>query len=212
MNSSRTSPGNHLSRGVAPRKHGRGFSAERVEETRLRFEVVVEGTVIVEVFRRDVGEYATGELDSRNAILVDAVRGHLHDGIRAAAIRQRSKMTFQLEGTRSRVRRREDLLSDPVENRAEKTRTTTGRTENRKQDPGSRRLALGASDPAYRDAPRRVLVEGCTQLPESGTGVVDRIITNLGVLDVTHKGLHVAELAPGVTREEMVAKTAATIV
>ncbi|PIE12624.1 MAG: succinyl-CoA--3-ketoacid-CoA transferase [Rhodobacterales bacterium] len=56
----------------------------------------------------------------------------------------------------------------------------------------------------------KVLKE-CT-LPLTGKGVVDRIITDLGVLDVTHKGLHIAELAPGVTREEMIAKTDAEIV
>ena len=56
----------------------------------------------------------------------------------------------------------------------------------------------------------KVLKE-CT-LPLTGKGVVDRIITNFGVLDVTHKGLHIAELAPGVTREEMIAATEATIV
>ncbi len=51
----------------------------------------------------------------------------------------------------------------------------------------------------------------CT-LPLTGKGVVDRIITNLGVLDVTHKGLHIEELAPGVTRQELIASTEATIV
>jgi 3-oxoacid CoA-transferase subunit B len=51
----------------------------------------------------------------------------------------------------------------------------------------------------------------CT-LPLTGKAVVDRIITNLGVLDVTHKGLHIVELAPGVSREEMIASTEATIV
>ncbi len=51
----------------------------------------------------------------------------------------------------------------------------------------------------------------CT-LPLTGKGVVDRIITDLGVLDVTHKGLHIEELAPGVSREEMVAATAGRIV
>ena len=55
------------------------------------------------------------------------------------------------------------------------------------------------------------VLKRCT-LPLTGKGVVDRIITDLGVLDVTHKGLHIAELAPGVTREEMIAKTEATIV
>ncbi|SLN48237.1 putative succinyl-CoA:3-ketoacid coenzyme A transferase subunit B [Roseovarius gaetbuli] len=55
------------------------------------------------------------------------------------------------------------------------------------------------------------ILKKCT-LPLTGTGVVDRIITNLGVLDVTHKGLHIEELAPGVTREDMIAATEATIV
>ena len=42
----------------------------------------------------------------------------------------------------------------------------------------------------------------CT-LPLTGKGVVDRIITNLGVLDVGHKGLHIVEIAEGVTEEEL---------
>ena len=55
------------------------------------------------------------------------------------------------------------------------------------------------------------LLKKCT-LPLTGAGVVDRIITNLGVLDVTHKGLHIQECAPGVSREEIVAATEATSV
>jgi len=55
------------------------------------------------------------------------------------------------------------------------------------------------------------LLKECT-LPLTGAGVVDRIITNLGVLDVTHKGLHIQECAPGVTRDEIIEKTEAKIV
>ncbi|WP_101067432.1 3-oxoacid CoA-transferase subunit B [Roseovarius salinarum] len=55
------------------------------------------------------------------------------------------------------------------------------------------------------------LLKKCT-LPLTGTGVVDRIITNLGVLDVTHKGLHIQECAPGVSRDEIIEKTEAAIV
>ncbi|MCU9848988.1 3-oxoacid CoA-transferase subunit B [Defluviimonas sp. WL0024] len=56
----------------------------------------------------------------------------------------------------------------------------------------------------------KVLKE-CT-LPLTGKGVVDRIITNLGVLDVTHKGLHIVECADGVTRDDIIRATAATII
>ena len=56
----------------------------------------------------------------------------------------------------------------------------------------------------------KVLTE-CT-LPLTGKGVVDRIITNLGVLDVVEGGLKIVETAEGVSEEELRAATAATIV
>ena len=46
------------------------------------------------------------------------------------------------------------------------------------------------------------LLKQC-DLPLTGVGVVDRIITDLGVLDVTEQGLTLVELASGVTREQL---------
>ncbi|HMO08194.1 MAG TPA: 3-oxoacid CoA-transferase subunit B [Paracoccaceae bacterium] len=51
----------------------------------------------------------------------------------------------------------------------------------------------------------------CT-LPLTGKAVVDRIITNLGVLDVVPGGLKLVELAPGVSDAEFRAATEATLV
>jgi 3-oxoacid CoA-transferase subunit B len=50
----------------------------------------------------------------------------------------------------------------------------------------------------------------CT-LPLTGVAVVNRIITDLAVLDVTPAGLELVELADGVTREELQSKTGAPV-
>ncbi len=55
------------------------------------------------------------------------------------------------------------------------------------------------------------LLHACT-LPLTGRAVVDRIITNLGVLDVVPGGLKVVELADGVASDQLRAATEATLV
>ncbi len=55
------------------------------------------------------------------------------------------------------------------------------------------------------------VLKSCT-LPLTGKAVVNRIITNLGVLDVVPGGLKIVELADGVTKAELRAATEAAIV
>jgi len=58
-----------------------------------------------------------------------------------------------------------------------------------------------------RDGSHKIVSE-CS-LPLTGRAVVQRIITDLGVLDVTDSGLVLRELAPGVTVDEIRTKTGA---
>ena len=55
------------------------------------------------------------------------------------------------------------------------------------------------------------ILNACT-LPLTGQGVVSRIISDLCVLDITSEGLRLVELAPGVTREDVDAKTEPAII
>lgn len=65
-------------------------------------------------------------------------------------------------------------------------------------------------DHANKNGEPKILNE-CT-LPLTGKEVVDRVITDLGVFDASDEGMRVVEMAPGVTRDEVAAKTEAPIV
>ena len=73
---------------------------------------------------------------------------------------------------------------------------------------GARRVIVIMEHRAKDGSPK--IVKQCS-LPLTGVGVVHRIITEMGALDVTPDGLRVVELAEGVTREAIQAATEPTL-
>jgi len=74
---------------------------------------------------------------------------------------------------------------------------------------GAKKVIIAMEHVAKTGEPK--IRKKCT-LPLTAVGVVKHIVTDMGVMDVTEDGLVLKELAPGVTIEEIVKNTEATLI
>jgi 3-oxoacid CoA-transferase B subunit len=74
---------------------------------------------------------------------------------------------------------------------------------------GARQVIVCSEHTTKTGSPK--ILKNC-DLPLTGAGVVDLIVTELCILDVTKNGLLVREIAPGTTQRELQAKTEATLI
>ncbi|PRD39357.1 UNVERIFIED_CONTAM: pcaJ [Trichonephila clavipes] len=73
---------------------------------------------------------------------------------------------------------------------------------------GARKVFVTTDHVTKKGEPK--IVERCSY-PLTGVGCVDRIYTDLAVIDVTPQGLLVQEMVPGITREQLQAMTGAPL-
>jgi len=74
---------------------------------------------------------------------------------------------------------------------------------------GAKRVIVAMTHTSRESEPK--LLKTCT-LPLTGVGCIDRIVTDLAVIDVENEQFVLKELAPGISKEEVIEKTGAPLV
>ena len=159
-----------------------GGAPTPAEEARLRGEVLLHGAVVVEMVLGEIGE--DGDIDGQtpDALLLEGVAGHLHDGFGCAEFYAIGKEFENVARLRRGVGRGADFVGDVGLDGSDENAGAAYAAQHRFEEEGGGRLAVGAGYGAERERALGMAHDRGGDLGEGAASMLDQRDGDGGVL------------------------------